>query len=103
MNHSLNTDKLKLNILKSITLILISLIVLVVSIVLYTQNKNLNFFNQIFHNNIHKSIEHTFEHNTNHYKFLLRRIVQTSHIKNYLENNNKDVSWLRIRSFFYSI
>ncbi|MCK5111243.1 MAG: PAS domain-containing protein [Arcobacteraceae bacterium] len=100
MEHKLNTNKLKSNILKSIAMIFVALLGVIIYIILYTQDKNFKFNNEKVHKSIHKSIKHTLEHNKRYYKFLLQRLSQTTNIKQYIINNDADAIYKILKPKF---
>ncbi len=90
MNQKLTTKKLKSNILQSISTIFIGLSIVIVLIILYAQQKGYNTSYNEFHTSLHKSINHTLKHTTNNYKFLLKRAVNTTNIKELIINEDRD-------------
>ena len=90
MEHKLNTDAVKSNILRSIVFIFSGLLLMITIVILYTQNHNFKQHNNKFHKSIHKSIHHTHEHNKKYYKYLLQRLSQTADIKKYIALNDRE-------------
>ncbi len=98
MEQKLNTEQLKLNILKSIALIFVGLLIVIVYIVVYAQQTSFQISIENHHKNIHSTIEHTIKHNTNHYANLLDRLANTSRIEKDLMEDNRDEVYKILKS-----
>ncbi|MEA3497520.1 MAG: cache domain-containing protein, partial [Campylobacterota bacterium] len=90
MEQRPNTRSLKLDIIKSIIFIFIGLLAMIIFIVFYVQNKSFEDYIVQSHSVIDKSIKHTVKYNKHHYSFLLKRLSDTTNIKQHIVDNNRD-------------
>jgi len=90
MINKLNTNSLKLNILKSLGLIFIIFFFLIISVVISSQNITYEKANEKFHIILHKSINHIMNHNKYSYVFLLERAISSNRVKELIIKNDRE-------------
>jgi len=84
-----HAKQLKIKILKSILFTYIILGSIIITIVLYTQNKGFQEKNKEYHKLIHSTINYVLIKNQHHYHYVLNRILNTTNLKEYIIKNDR--------------
>ncbi|MEA3383365.1 MAG: PAS domain-containing protein [Campylobacterota bacterium] len=100
MKEKIDINSLKSNILKIISIIFVALLTIVLLIILNSQNNNINSQNKNINKSIHNSINYTIQHSQQSYQFILKRVVNTDNIIEYIINQDRESLYKILKSKF---